>query len=531
MSTRKKTRVPPPQLIHSRRLIIVSNRGPVEYQLTQDQTLKARRGAGGMVTALTDVANHMNVTWVAMAMTEGDRLAAKQTQQHGGLLHSPLSGQNMQLRYVAIAKEAYRKHYEEISNQLFWFLQHYMYDPTQDAASTKQLQDAWENGYTIANQAIARAVNAEIEREETVPVVMLQDYHLYLAPAMIRQQHPNILMQHFIHIPWPDIRCWHFLPSRIAQAVYQGLVGNDIVGFQTQRDAHNFLEGARTLLDGAVVDFEEGAIWWQGHRTQIRAYPISISISEERKAINSAAGKRAAEAIKPLLREHTIMRVDRIEPTKNIMRGFHAYSQMLEKHPELHGKVVFLAFLVPSRQTLPMYRHFDADVRSLIDEINQTYGTDDWTPIQAFFNNDRIRALAAMQFYDVLLVNPIIDGMNLVAKEGAVVNRRDGVIVLSRTAGAFQQLAKGSIPTSPIDVEETEEALYEALMLSADERKIKAEAVRQLVERNDLTQWIAQQVHDLNDLLDRTFRKVKPIKDVGPNTDELAKDLVVATLA
>jgi len=321
-----------------------------------------------------------------MTMTEGDRLAAKQAQQHGGLLHSPLSGQNMQLRYVAIAKEAYRKHYEEISNQLFWFLQHYMYGPTQDSASAKQLQDAWENGYTVANQAIACAVNAEIEREETVPVVMLQDYHLYLAPAMIRQQHPNIIMQHFIHIPWPDIRCWHFLPSRIAQAVYQGLVGNDIIGFQTQRDAHNFLEGARTLLDGAVVDFEEGAIWWQGHRTQIQAYPISISVSEERKAINSAAGKRAAEAIKPLLREHTIMRVDRIEPTKNLMRGFHAYSQMLEKHPELHGKVVFLAFLVPSRQTLPMYRHFDADVRSLIDEINQTYGTDDWMPIQAFLS-------------------------------------------------------------------------------------------------------------------------------------------------
>jgi trehalose 6-phosphate synthase len=221
--------------------------------------------------------------------------------------------------------------------------------------------------------------------------------------------------------------------------------------------------------------------------------------------VNSAAGKRAAEAIKPLLREHTIMRVDRIEPTKNIMRGFQAYSQVLEKHPELHGKVVFLTYLVPSRQTLSMYRRFDTDVRSLIDKINHTYGTDDWTPIQAFFGNDRVRALAAMQFYDVLLVNPIIDGMNLVAKEGAIVNQHDGVIVLSRTAGAFDQMAKGSIPTSPIDVEETAEALYKALMLSADERKIKATTVRQAVERNDLTVWIASQIHDLNDLLDRTF--------------------------
>ena len=269
MPTRKTTKVSFPQLIHSRRLIIASNRGPVEYQLTQDKTLKARRGAGGMVTALIDVGNRMDVTWVAMTMTEGDRLAAKQAQQHNGLLPSLLPSQKMHLRYVSITKEAYRKHYEKISNELLWFLQHYMYDPTQDAASTKQLQDAWENGYTVANQAIAHAVNAEIEREQTVPVVMLQDYHLYLAPAMIRQRHPSVLMQHFIHIPWPDVRCWHFLPSKIAQAIYQGLVGNDIIGFQTERDVSNFLEGARTLLDGAVVDFEEGAVWWQGHRTQL----------------------------------------------------------------------------------------------------------------------------------------------------------------------------------------------------------------------------------------------------------------------
>lgn len=518
MSTRKTTKLSPPQLIHSHRLIIASNRGPVEYQLTQEKTLKARRGAGGMVTALTDVGNTMDVTWVAMAMTEGDRLAIKQAQQQGSSLQSSLSGLKMQLRYVSIAKEAYRKHYEKVSNEFLWFLQHYMCDPTQDAELAKQLQDAWENGYTVANQAIALAVNDEIEREQTVPVVMLQDYHLYLAPAIIRQRHPTILMQHFIHIPWPDIRCWHFLPSKITQAIYQGLVGNDIIGFQTQRDARNFLEGARTILDGAVADFEEGAVWWQGHRTQTRAYPISISVTQERKVVNSAAGKRAAETIKPLLCEHTIMRVDRLEPTKNIIRGFQAYSQVLEKHPELHSKVVFLAFLVPSRQTLLMYRHFDADVRSLIDDINHTYGTNDWTPIQAFFGNDRVRALAAMQFYDVLLVNPIIDGMNLVAKEGAVVNQRDGVIVLSRTVGAFHQMAKGSIPTSPVDIEETAEALYKALTLPADERKIKATTARQAVERSDLTKWMAQQIADINELLDRTFAHAQtPIIQSTPN--------------
>ena len=497
-----------PQLMHAHRLIIASNRGPIEYQLTRDKSLKARRGAGGMVTALIDAGKSLEVTWVAMTMTEGDRIAVQEAQQHGGLLQSPLNGRKMHLRYVVTSKEAYRKHYEKISNELLWFLQHYMYDPIQDSSSARQLQDAWVNGYCVVNQALADAVNAEIERETTPPVVMLHDYHLYLVSAMIRKRHPTIVMQQFIHIPWPDVRCWHFLPSNIAQAIYSGLVGNDIIGFQTERDARNFLEGARTLLDGAVVDFEEGAVWWQGHRTYVRAYPISISVEEERRIVNSAAGKREAEKIKPLLREYTIMRVDRIEPTKNILRGFQAYDYVLEKHPELHGKVTFLAFLVPSRQSLPIYRRCTADVLSSIEGINQKYRTEDWTPIHAFCDNDRTRALAAMQFYDVLLVNPIIDGMNLVAKEGPVVNQSNGVLVLSRTAGAFQQMGKGAIPTSPTDVLETANALYKALTLLPEERRMKAAIARQAVERSDLHMWLSRQICDINELLDRAFSSV-----------------------
>ncbi len=534
MPTRKTQKVSPPQLVHAHRLIIASNRGPAEYQLTKNKDLKARRGAGGMVTALIDAGSRMEVTWVAMAMTEGDRVAVKKAEQNHEMLQSPISGQNMQLRYVTVSKDVYRKYYERISNELLWFLQHYMYDPTQDSLFASQIQDAWEHGYTVANQAIADAINQEIDRDDTVPVVMLQDYHLYLVPKMIRQVHPTIIMQQFIHIPWPDIRCWQFLPGNIAQAIYSGLIGNDIIGFQTERDARNFLEGARTLLEGAVVDFEEGAVWWQGHRTQTRSYPISISVNEERKIVNSAAGKRAAESIKPLLADKTIMRVDRIEPTKNIVRGFQAYGDVLSKHPELYGHVTFIAFLVPSRQTLPAYRRFDSDVRSIIEEINNQYGTDDWTPIQAFFGNDRVRALAAMQYYDVLLVNPIIDGMNLVAKEGPIVNAHDGVLVLSRTAGAFQQLAKGSIPTSPTDLGETALALYHALTLSPEERREKAEIARQAVERSDLNVWMARQINDINELLERTFANT-PIdnnNDVKTTTnDTSSSSLPTASVA
>jgi trehalose 6-phosphate synthase len=505
--------LPQTQFIHANRLIIASNRGPVEYHISHNNTLKHRRGSGGMVTALISAANRLDVTWVAMAMTEGDRVALREAQQlDDGLLQSPLRGPKLQLRYVAIPKSAYRKHYEQICNTLLWFLQHYLYDPTVDSTSTSKLQDAWENGYHIANRAIADAVNVEIDRHDTTPIVLLQDYHLYLAPKMIRQHHPSIIMQQFIHIPWPDIRCWQFLPSNIAQAIYNGLTGNDIIGFQTERDARNFLEGARTLLDGAVVDFEEGAVWWQGHRTQARAYPISISVTEERHIIQSRAGKRAAERILPLLGEKTIMRVDRIEPTKNIVRGFQAYAQMLDEHPELLRQVRFLAFLVPSRQSLPEYKRYNAEVIKIIEEINRRYGTDDWIPIQAFFGNDRTQALAAMQYYDVLLVNPIIDGMNLVAKEGPIVNLTDGVLVLSRTAGAFQQMGKASIPTSPTDIHETAQALYTALTLPSDERRIKAALARQIVERQDLNKWLLRQISDVNELLDRLPTRI-PMQD------------------
>jgi trehalose 6-phosphate synthase len=494
--------------IHASRLIIATNRGPVEYYLSQKQTLKNRRGPGGVVTALTSANSRMDVTWVAMAMTQADRIAVKEAQKDGGVMRSPINGQNMLLRYVSIPKTAYRKHYEEISNQLLWFLQHYLYDPTEDSLPGHKLQDAWQNGYYVANRAIADAVSAEIDRGVGTPVVMLHDYHLYLAPAMIREKHPTIIMQQFIHIPWPDIRCWQFLPGNIAQAIYNGLVGNDIIGFQTERDAHNFLEGARTLLEGSVVDFEESAIWWQGHHTQVSAYPISISVTEEKRIVQSLAGRRAANKILPMLEEKTIMRVDRIEPTKNILRGFQAFALMLEQHPEWLSKVRFLAFLVPSRQTLAKYKRYTSEVKKLVEEINQRFGTDEWTPIHAFYENDRVQALAAMQFYDALLVNPIMDGMNLIAKEGPVVNKRNGVLVLSRTAGAFQQMGKFSLPITSTDINDTARALYLALTMQADDRRVMSDQARQTVESQDLNLWLQRQVSDINELLDRLSARI-----------------------
>jgi trehalose 6-phosphate synthase len=489
--------------IHTAHLIIVSNRGPVEYVVSQEKTLKHRRGSGGVVTALLGAVRQMEATWVALAMTEGDRLALQQA--HDGLLPSPLPDSSLQLRYVALPKTVYRKYYDTMSNRVLWFLQHYLLDQQEGSLSPEQMQDAWENGYCKANQALADAVCAELEHDSKPGVVLLQDYHLYLTSAMIRQRNCNrsVILQQFVHIPWPEVRYWQTsLPTNITQAIYTGLLGNDIIGFQTRRDAQNFLEGVPAVLPDAEIDRDKRIILHNNHRTLVRDYPISISVSEERRLVRSAAGKRAAQQIQPLLGEQTIMRVDRIEPTKNIVQGFQAYKQLLEQHPELQKNVRFLAFLVPSRQSIPLYRRYSKDVQAAIDDINQQFSRDGWTPISTFVQNDRTQALAALQFYDALLVNPLIDGMNLVAKEGPIVNRRNGVLVLSRTSGAFQQLEPACLPISPADTRETAEALFQALTLSSEERRTKADLARQEVEHNDLQAWIAQQVHDINALIE-----------------------------
>ncbi len=352
------------------------------------------------------------------------------------------------------------------------------------------------------NQKIADAVSMEIERGEGNALVMLHDYHLYLVASKIRERHPQTTIQHFIHIPWPEVRYWNSsLPTSITQAIFSGLLGNDIIGFQTRNDAQNFLDGVSDFFSDATVDRDERVIDYQGHRTLVRDYPISISVSEERNSVQSSGGKRAAERVKPLLRTYNLMRVDRIEPTKNIVQGFKAYETLLEQHPELREQITFLAFLVPSRQTLPLYRSYQNEVLNIIEHINQKYGSHGWKPVQSFVQNDRTMALAALQFYNVLLVNSLIDGMNLVAKEGPAVNQVDGVLVLSRTSGAFQQLGAASLPISPADSLETAEALYKALTLSSEERKRLAQMARQEVERNDLATWIRQQLDDINTLL------------------------------
>jgi trehalose 6-phosphate synthase len=528
--------MPVEQSQSGRRVIIASNRGPVEYSLDKNGAVRTKRGAGGMVTALQPAINYAppgGFTWVAIAMTEGDRLVA-QRQAEANKAKSdgpeypigatngaaPSSNRNSRTsrkshtqplldasRYVSVPPAVYKRYYDRISNQVLWFLQHYLWNQIEEPTFTAQNYEEWEQGYVQVNQAIANAVCEEVLRKPGPALVMFQDYHLYLAPELVRQclkregRLEETILQHFIHIPWPSLRYWQLLPRTWLLAIYEGLLANDILGFQTNLDMMNFLSSTQVLLGNAQISSVKrgGRIVWRNHTTYVRAYPISIDVDEVRQ--NAARGEQLhASELRPLLGVQTIMRVDRLEPTKNIVRGFEAFELLLSRRHDLIGKVKFLAFLIPSRESIKIYQRYGRKVHQIIDKINDTYGHDGWQPIEAFFENNRARALAAMRRYDVLLINPLIDGMNLVAKEGPIVNQQDGVLILSETAGASQQLHESALTIIPTDIEETARALINALEMPAEERRKRSELARANIERENLEEWLRQQFVDVEEI-------------------------------
>jgi trehalose 6-phosphate synthase len=430
-------------------------------------------------------------------MSDADRAVA----QEGGPAESAMPAELAYLtpRLVYVPEQTYGRYYDDISNRLLWFAHHNL--SQQEPDDELRLRASWHDGYVAANQALADAVIAELELHGTDAPVMFHDYHLYLAPAMVRQRVPEARTQHFVHVPWPGPGEWAGVPEQMVRAIYTGLAANDVIGFQTPRDARNFLAGARRYLPGAYVSHDPDELWQEGHRALVRAYPIALTPAAVRASAQRPEAVAQARELRHQLKldegRQLIVRVDRIEPAKNIVRGFEAYERMLADHPELHERVTFLALLVPSRESVPEYQEYAARVRQAVERINVTYGNHRWDPIVAIYGNDRARALACMRDYDVLLVNSLADGMNLVVKEGGLVNTRDGVIVLSERAGAYVQLRNEVIGIAPLEVEGTSRALYQALTLPQEERRRRARGVRAILEREDASSWLGRQLADL----------------------------------
>jgi trehalose 6-phosphate synthase len=484
------------KLLADRRLIIATNRGPVTFATASDGSLRQRRGSGGRVTALGQVGRHVPITWVAAAMSEGDRRAAADPK----LLRS-VAGQDdaIRLRFATVERSVYEQAYNVIANPFLWFLQHQMWNLPERPVIDAGVMRAWDRGYVALNEAFARAV-LDQARGERRPRIMLHDYHLYLAAEPIRKARPGAIISHFTHIPWPPSSIWQTIAPPIREGIARGLLANDVVGFQTVRYAHNFLRMVESFVPDATVDYDAWTVRRKRRTTHVRTYPISIDVEATRRIASSRAAQRRADQLLGGAREQVLVRVDRLEPSKNILRGFLAYEALLQRQPRLRGRISFLAFLVPSRTGLREYGHYGRAVQNAVDRINARFGRSGWRPVQIFYENDYAQALAGLSIADVVLVNPLVDGMNLVAKEAVVVSQRDAVLVLSETAGAFDQMAHGALAVAPADVVGTADAIATALAMPVDERRRRLAELRRGVEREDITWWLQRQLEDLAEL-------------------------------
>ena len=490
--------------LSQRRLVVAANRGPVSFHDDPSGEPVVTRGPGGLVTVLTEVLRQHPGTWVAAALGDEERrLAAEQRA-----VRVALDGDEYSLRYVAVDPDAYHKYYNIVANPMLWFIQHYLWDLGRHPDIGANELDAWHNGYTVVNAAFARAVVEEVRRGPDGrlrrgpaaaggdALVLLHDYHLYRVAPDVRAACPAAFLQQFVHIPWPQSDYWRVLPEHIRDAVFRGLLGNDVVAFHTRSYARNFLRCCEDLLDlpvdpvRSVVQYEDREVW-------VRAYPVSIDPASLRAAARSRRARSALRELRSRRREFLLLRVDRLDLSKNIIRGFVALDRFLELHPEFKERLTFLALLQPSREDVEEYVTYRERVERVVADVNTRHGTTDWMPIDLRIQDDFPVTLAAYAQYDVLLVNAISDGMNLVAKEGPVLNRRDGVLVLSEYAGAFEELGAFAVGVNPFNIEGQAEALHRALTMPAEERASRAGMLRRVVEENSIEKWIEAQTADV----------------------------------
>ena len=390
---------------------------------------------------------------------------------------------------------AYDRFYNIIANPILWFIQHYLWDLSNAPDIRQEEADAWDDGYKVVNADIAAAVLRSIEGEES-PLVLLHDYHLYTCPLQIRTARPDVFLHHFVHIPWSQPDSWRILPARWREEIYRGMLANDIIGFHTTSYCRNFLQCCRELLE-LEVDFERGSVTHSGGETWVRAYPLGIDAGRLERAAESDEVLAYEEEILRRRRDHLILRVDRADLSKNVLRGFTAFDVFLQQHPEFRERVTFIAHLQPSRQDVPEYAEYLERIEALVAVVNHRHGTTDWMPIDLRIYENFPEAVARYKQFDLLMVNPIFDGMNLVAKEAPAVNTRDGVLMLSENTGAHEELGDCALSVNPFDIQEQADTMYRALTMSADERALRAERLREIVRARDPGAWVDEQLEDI----------------------------------
>jgi trehalose 6-phosphate synthase len=453
-------------------LLLASNRGPVSFEATATG-IELRRGGGGMVSALGEV--RPGTAWVCAALSEADRQASREGLVPGGV------------RMLELDPVVFDRAYNRVANSSLWFVHHLLHafavSPSYDALSRRE----WAS-YTAYDASFAEAL-----AQEAAPgaEVLVQDYHLSLTPRQLRALRPDLRIGHFSHTPWAPPEYYRMLPDDVAVDVLTGLLGADAVGFLSPRWAEAFVRCCVDLLGTPRVP---GGVRWEGRDVRVDVHPLGV----DGAALRARALQADVQSRLPLLRElvgdrRLLLRIDRTELSKNIVRGLHAYRELLRTHPEHRGKVVHLAFAYPSRHDLPEYREYTAAVQRTAREVNEEFAEPGWLPVHLEVKDDYPRSLAACLLADVLLVNPLRDGMNLVAKEGPVLSQHGVALVLSRDAGAADELGRDAFVVHPLDVSQTAAALHEALTLDPAERAARSHRLASAATALPPAAWLQAQ--------------------------------------
>jgi trehalose 6-phosphate synthase len=451
-------------------MIVVSHRGPYRFDEADDGSFFARRGAGGVVSALAPLlADNDDACWIAAAISDDDRAAAAA---------GAAAGLGIDLELLALDDDQHRLHYEVIANGVLWFLHHGMFDRVRNPSFNLAFRDAWD-AYVAVNHEFAEAVAARATAHE---IVLVQDYQLFLVPAMVRALRSDLRVVHFTHTPFCGPDDIGILPDDVAAAICASLTSGP-AGFHTARWSEAYLASARAVL---------------GRSARVApafAAPLGPDVADLEAVGRSAEARAASSRLADLVGERqVIMRTERIEPSKNIVRGFLAFDRLLEARPGLRGRVVFVAMVYPSRQTLPEYTAYANEMHSVVARVNDRWASREWTPILLDDRDDFARTVAGFERYDVLLVNALRDGLNLVAKEGPALNRRDGVLCLSPEVGAYAELERAVLPVHPYDIEQAAGALDLALAMPLDERATRAAHLRELATARSPRDWLADLV-------------------------------------
>lgn len=466
-----------------RRLVVASNRGPVEWSAGSRGQLEPHRAPGGLTTILRGALSD-DASWVAAAISEGDRRAASLRPR----TRVALTGGQVELRMLTIPPPLFAGYYEQIANHTLWFLHHHLFDIQREPRFDAAFAGAWR-AYEMVNDQFAAAC---AEEAATADEALVVDYHLTLVPARLRELRPGLRITHLTACPWADPAVFRILPESVARRIVDGMLGADLVAFLAGRWASAFVACCADLGYDADARFRTVRAG-DGRMVRVDAFPIGVDGRELRAQLEEPACVQARRELDGLRAgRHLLVRIDRMDPSKNILRGMEAYEHFLEANAWARGSVVHYVLAYQTRGGIADYRSYGAAALERAAAVNRRFGRDGWQPVHLETVSDIPRALAAMELADVVVVNTLRDGMNLIAKEAIVVGRRDPVLILSREAGAAHDLGDGAMLVNPFDVLELAAAMDTALHLSPAERRRRSAMLAGPAEALPPKEWLAR---------------------------------------